>query len=110
MVAEGMWESDMASSSFGLSCRREHTRLHSAHPDEAREMGGHPLHETQPVSRFAEPPWPAPSAPWRQIDAQLQPKHLAREMRQAMPRLALPPLSNSYASRGQTPHRPDLML
>ena len=87
MIAEGMWESEMASSSLGLWCRQQHRRFHGAHPDEAREMVGNPLHETRPGTRFAEPPWNEQSAPWRQIDAHLPPDHLAREIRQAMPRL-----------------------
>lgn len=73
-------------------------------------MGRNPLHETRPGTRFAEPPWNEQSAPWRQIDAQLPPAHLAREIRQAMPRLDLTALYDSYAGRGKTPHRPDLML
>jgi hypothetical protein len=73
-------------------------------------MIGHPLHETRPGPRFAEPPWHEQSAPWRQIDAQLSPDHLAREIRQAMPRLDLTELYTSYAGRGKAPHRPDLML
>jgi hypothetical protein len=60
--------------------------------------------------RFAEPPWNEQSVPWREIDAQLQPDHLAREIRQAMPRLDLTALYTSYGGRGKTPHRPDLML
>ena len=73
-------------------------------------MVGNALHDTRPGTRFAEPPWNEQSAPWRQIDAQLEPDHLAREIRQAMPRLDLTALYNSYAGRGKTPHRPDLML
>jgi hypothetical protein len=73
-------------------------------------MVGKPLHEIRPGPRFAEPPWNEQSASWRQIDAQLPPDHLAREIRQAMPRLDLTELYSSYAGRGKTPHRPDLML
>jgi hypothetical protein len=73
-------------------------------------MVGNLVHEIRPETRFAEPPWNEQSAPWRQIDAQLQPDHLAREIRQAMPRLDLTVLYDSYAGRGKTPHRPDLML
>ena len=73
-------------------------------------MVGNSLDEIRPVIRFAEPPWNEQSAPWRQIEAQLRPDHLAREIRQAMSRLDLTPLYNSYAGRGKAPHRPDLML
>ena len=62
-------------------------------------MVGNPVHETRPGTRFAEPPWNEQSAPWRQIDAQLQPDHLAREIRQAMPRLDLTALYTSYGGR-----------
>src|SRR5918999_5706834 len=100
----------MASSSCGFWCRHEHRRFHCAHPDEAREMVGNLVHAIRPETRFAEPPGNEQSAPWRQIDAQLQPAHLAREMRQAMPRLDLTVLYDSYAGRGKTPQRPDLRL
>ena len=59
---------------------------------------------------FAEPPWNEQSAPWRQIDAQLPHDHLAQEIRQAMKRLDVTLLYQSYGGRGKTPHRPDLML
>jgi hypothetical protein len=60
--------------------------------------------------RFAEPPWNEQSVPWRELDAQLQPDHLAREIRQAMPRLDVTALYTSYGGRGKTLHRPDVML
>ena len=66
-------------------------------------MLGKPSPHTQPVVRFAEPPWNEQSAPWCQIDAQLSPAHLAREMRQAMTHLDLTSLYNSYAGRGKVP-------
>src|SRR5918911_2587502 len=110
MMVEGLEPREIAFSSLGVWYKRAKRRLHCAPPDEAREMIGHPLHETRPGPRFAEPPWHEQSAPWRQIDAQLSPDHLAREIRQAMPRLDLTALYGSYAGRGKTPHRPDLML
>ena len=73
-------------------------------------MVGKPSPNTKPVVRFAEPPWNEQSAPWRQIDVQLSPDHLAREIRQAMTSLDLTELYDSYAGRGKAPHRPDLML
>jgi hypothetical protein len=73
-------------------------------------MVGNTLYTTRSGTCFAEPPWNEQSAPWRQIDVQLEPDHLAREIRQAMPRLDLTALYSSYAGRGKTPHRPDLML
>ena len=73
-------------------------------------MGGNPFQATRPGPRFAEPPWNAHSVPWRQSDAQLPPDHLAREIRQAMPRLDFTELYGSYAGRGKRPQRPALML
>lgn len=73
-------------------------------------MVGNALYDTRLGTRFAEPPWNEQSAPWRQLDTELPPDHLAREIRQAMPRLDLTALYNSYAGRGKAPHRPDLML
>src|SRR5262245_33472917 len=52
-------------------------------------MVGKPPPKAKPVGHFAEPPWNEQSVPWRQIDAQLPPDHLAREMRQAMTHLDL---------------------
>ena len=60
--------------------------------------------------RFAEPPWNEDSEPWRQLDAQLPPDHLARELRDAMTSLDLAPLYEVYAGRGQAAYRPELML
>lgn len=73
-------------------------------------MVGKSLPDAKLVARFAEPPWTEQSAPWRQIDAQLSHAHLAREIRQAMTRLDLATLYDSYAGRGKVPYRPDLML
>lgn len=73
-------------------------------------MVGKPSPNAKLVVRFAEPPWNEQSTPWRQIDAQLPQEHLAREIRQAMTHLDLTELYDSYAGRGKTPHRPDLML
>lgn len=73
-------------------------------------MIGKPSPDAKLVARFAEPPWNEQSAPWCQIDAQLSPDHLAREIRQAMTHLDLTSLYNSYAGRGKVPYRPDLML
>jgi Transposase DDE domain len=73
-------------------------------------MDGQPSPQAKSVVRFAEPPWNEHAAPWRQIDAQLPPDHLAREIRQAMTHLDLTALYASYTGRGKAPHRPDLML
>ena len=58
-------------------------------------MVGEQCHAAKTGVHFAEPPWNEQSAPWRQIDAQLPHDHLAREIRQAMTRLAVPRLSPS---------------
>lgn len=73
-------------------------------------MVGDPWQAAKTEVRFAAPPWNTLSARWRQIDAQLPPDHLAREIRHAMTRLDLTPLYQSYRGRGKAPHRPDLML
>ena len=73
-------------------------------------MVGDQCHAAKPGVHFAEPPWNEQSAPWRQVDAQLPHDHLAREIRQAMKRLDVTLLYQSYGGRGKTPHRPDLML
>jgi hypothetical protein len=70
-------------------------------------MGGDQGHDAKTVVHCAELPWHVPSAPWRQIEAQLPQDQLAREMRQAMTRLDCPALSDASAGRGQAPHRPD---
>ena len=44
------------------------------------------------TTRFAEPPWNASSECWLELDAQLSPDHLAREIRGAMSHLDLAPL------------------
>lgn len=73
-------------------------------------MVGDQCHAAKTGVHFAEPPWNEPSAPWRQIDAQLPHDPLARAIRQAMNRLDVTLLYQSSRGRGQTPHRPDLML
>ncbi len=61
-------------------------------------------------ARFADPPWNEHSERWRELDEQLPPDHLAREIRGAMSHLDLAPLYLTYHGRGKAPHRPDLML
>jgi hypothetical protein len=77
---------------------------------EAIKMIVDPSAEAKTSARFAEPPWNEHSEPWRQLDAQLPPDHLAREIRDAMIHLDLAPLYTTYRGRGKAPHRPDLML
>lgn len=43
-------------------------------------------------ARFAQAPWNECTEFWRQLDAQLPPDHLAREIRDAMIHLDLAPL------------------
>jgi hypothetical protein len=81
------------------------------HPNqEAIKMIVDPSADAKTSARFAEPPWNEHSEPWRQLDAQLPPDHLAREIRDAMIHLDLAPLYTTYRGRGKAPHRPDLML
>ena len=60
--------------------------------------------------RFAQAPWTEETDLWRRLDEQLPYDHLAREIRDAMVRLDLQPLYQTYSSRGKAPHPPDLML
>jgi hypothetical protein len=64
-------------------------------------------HDAKMSIRFAEPPWNEDAVPWRQLDAQLPPNHLAREIRAAMTRLDVVPLYDAYAGRGKAAYRPD---
>ncbi|MEE9147142.1 MAG: IS1182 family transposase [Candidatus Tectomicrobia bacterium] len=61
-------------------------------------------------ARFAAPPWNQHAERWLELDDQLPPDHLAREIRAAMTLLDLAPLYLTYGGRGKAPHRPDLML
>lgn len=61
-------------------------------------------------SRFAAPPWNEDSEPWLELDPQLPPNHLAREIRDAMTHLDLTPLDLTYGRQGKAAHPPDLML
>jgi hypothetical protein len=69
-------------------------------------MVGDPWHAAKTEVRFAAPPRNTQSAHWCQIDAQLPHDHLAREIRHAMTRLDVTPLSQSYRGRGKAPPSP----
>jgi hypothetical protein len=69
-----------------------------------------PTLDAKRSTRFAEPPWNEHSEPWLDLDAQLPPDHLARDIRGAMTHLDLTPLYLTYGGRGKAPHPPDLML
>ena len=77
---------------------------------EAIEMISVPSLDAKVPARFAQAPWNERTAFWCQLDAQLPPDHLAREIRNAMAHLNLVPLYQTYSGRGKAPHRPDLML
>ena len=64
----------------------------------------------KPFPRFAAPPWTESSEPWLELDTQLPPDHLARDIRGAMLHLDLTPLYLTYGGRGKAPYPPDLML
>jgi hypothetical protein len=70
-------------------------------------MVGDCIRGAKTQSRFAPPPWTEQSASWRQIDVQLPADHLAREIRDAIPRLDMTPLYASYAGRDKAAHRLD---
>jgi transposase len=69
-----------------------------------------PTRHAKTFPRFAPPPWTEHSERWLELDAQLPPDHLAREIRDALILLDLAPLYCTYSGRGKAPHRPDLML
>ena len=73
-------------------------------------MIGDPTSDAKTSARFAEPPWNEHSEPWRELDEKLPCDHLAREIRDAMTRLDLTPLYQTYSGVGKVPHRPALML
>ena len=52
-------------------------------------------------ARFAAPPWNQHSERWLELDDQLPPDHLAREIRAAMTLLDLAPLYLTYGGRGK---------
>jgi transposase len=58
----------------------------------------------------ADPPWDENHPQWQSIDDRLPPDHLARQIDEAVDRLDLSPLWESYQGRGSPPLRPDLML
>ena len=69
-----------------------------------------PPRDAKRSARFAAPPWNENSEPWLELEAQLPPGHLAREIREAMTCLDLTPLYLTYGGRGKAAHPPELML
>jgi transposase len=63
-----------------------------------------------PRQRFAPPPWDTDSPQWQDIDRRLPDDHPARLIHEAVQRLDLSDLFDSYAGTGSRAHRPDLML
>ena len=68
------------------------------------------FNDTKPSLRVAPTPWTEDSEAWLQLDAQLPSDHLVRKLRSAMTHLDVTPLYATYAGRGKTPYRPELML
>ncbi len=60
--------------------------------------------------RFATPPWTTESEEWQAIDRHLPADHLARRIAQAVERLDLGPLWDSYLGVGKRALPPDLLL
>ena len=60
--------------------------------------------------RFATPPWSIASLEWQMIDQHLPADHLARRIAQAVDRLDLSPLWESYLGVGKKALPPDLLL
>jgi len=63
-----------------------------------------------PPARFAAPPWGDEDPRRLELAQRLDADHLARRIDQAVGRLDLGPLWQSYAGTGSPPHRPDLLL
>jgi len=68
------------------------------------------LGKTDTDVQFADPPWDESHSQWEDIDDRLPQNHLARQIDQAVDRLDLAFLFESYQGRGSLPLRPDLML
>jgi transposase len=60
--------------------------------------------------RFRSPPWTRSTPAWLDLDAQLEPGHLARLVDQGVERLDLTSLLKSFSGRGTKAVPPDLML
>ncbi len=60
--------------------------------------------------RFVTPPWTTASEEWQAIDRHLPADHLARRIAQAVERLDLGPLWDSYLGVGKRALPPDLLL
>jgi transposase len=59
---------------------------------------------------FTTPPWTTESEPWQALDRHLPADHLARRIAQAVERLDLSPLWESYLGVGKRALPPDLLL
>jgi len=78
-------------------------------------MRAAPTLDAKTSTRFAEPPWSEHSEPWLELDAQLPPDHLARDIRGALAHLNLTPLYLTVWRAGQSlppagPHVGDCVL
>ena len=62
------------------------------------------------TARFADAPWDRSSPQWIDIDRRLPHDDLARLIDEAVERLDLQPLLQSYAGRGSQPYHPALLL
>jgi hypothetical protein len=60
--------------------------------------------------RFRPPPWTRSTPAWLDLDAQLEPDHLARLIDQGVQRLDLTPLLQSFSGRGTKVAPPELLL
>jgi transposase len=70
----------------------------------------HPRQDRPELDRFAAPPWDRQSPQWLQIEDSLPADHLARAIDEAVDRLDLTALFDSYLGVGSKAHRPDLFL
>src|SRR4051794_12752532 len=78
--------------------------------DRSAAPGPQPRRDLPAPERFAPPPWDRTSPQWLEIDDSLPADHRARAIDEAVDRLDLTALFDSYLGVGSKAHRPDLFL
>src|SRR4051794_23588300 len=78
--------------------------------DRSATLDPPPCQNRPGLDRFAPPPWDRRSPQWLAIEDDLAADHLARAIDEAVDRLDLTDLFDSYLGVGSKAHRPDLFL
>src|SRR3954449_4190296 len=78
--------------------------------DRSAAPGPQPRRDLPAPERFAPPPWDRTSPQWLESDDSLSADHRARAIDEAVDRLDLTDLFDSYLGVGSMAHRPDLFL